>query len=189
SKIRDNINKDIAQAKNSTFANHRYWLGFGVGAAGVATNNDAFFQWGIESARVGLREVQPDGSLPREMNRASRARDYHIFAVAPLVMMAELGMANGINLYDETDGALHKLVKRILASDRDTSFYERRTGKKQIPYPDGNDGIPSSRLGWLEPYYARFPSQEALSILKNKRSVSSTALGGNMTLIYTGKDE
>lgn len=188
-RVRQSITNDYVEGKNSAFANHRYWAGYGVGAAGVAVNNPDHFMWGIDSARIGLREVQPDGSLPRELRRASRARDYHVFSVAPLVMMAELGYANGINLYAEQDHALHRLIRLVLSANKDPSYFEKATGKEQEPYPDGDDGIPSSRLGWLEPYHARFPSALSEEILEDKRSVASTALGGNTTLLYTGKDE
>lgn len=187
--IRTNVMADDADGKNSARANHRYWSGYGVGVTGVAANDADLFRWGIESARIGISEVQPDGSLPREMRRASRSRDYHVFSVAPLVMMAELGAANGLDLYSERDGAIHKLVARILKSNKDASFFEKATGVKQEPYPDGDDGIPSSRLGWLEPYHARFPNALTTQILKDKRPVMATALGGNTTLIYTGKNE
>lgn len=184
--IQASVMADYVAGRNSARANHRYWSGFGVGATGVVANDMDLFQWGIESARIGLKEIQPDGSMPLEMRRASRARDYHIFAVSPLVMMAELGLANGVNLYEERDGALHRLVNRVLLAYRDPSFFEKATGKRQQPYPEGDDGIPSSRLGWLEPYHLRFPSERTAKILKEKRPVMSTALGGNITDIYTG---
>lgn len=185
--VRDNVRADEARGKNSARANHRYWSGYGVGVVGVATGQRDLFDWGINSARIGLSEIEPDGTLPRELRRASRARDYHVFSVAPLVMMAELGLANGVNLYAEQDGSLHRLVKRILDSNKDARYFEKLTGYKQQPYPDGDDGIPSTRLAWLEPYHARFPSQRTAAMLKEKRPVMSTALGGNLTDIYKTK--
>jgi poly(beta-D-mannuronate) lyase len=187
--MRDSVRADEVRGKNSSRANHRYWSGYGVGMVGVAVGNRNLLEWGLNSARIGLSEIQPDGTLPRELRRASRSRDYHIFSVAPLVMLAEVGLTNGVNLYAEQGGSLHRLVKRILDSNKDASYFERLTGYKQQPYPDSDDGIPSSRLGWLEPYAARFPSEESKAILRAKRPVSSTALGGNMTLLYTGKDD
>lgn len=188
-RMRDHMAGLEAKGMNSAYNNHRYWIGLGVGAAGVAAGDPGLLQWGLDSARLGLKEIQPDGTLPREVKRASRARDYHIFAVAPLVMLAELGRANGADLYHEQGDSLQRLVKRILLSYDDSSYFDKLTGREQVEFPDGEDSIPNTRLGWLEPYHKLFPSEESEDILDDKRPVASTALGGNMTLLYTGEDE
>jgi poly(beta-D-mannuronate) lyase len=42
-------------------------------------------------AGMGLDPIQPDGSLPVDMNHRRMALHYHLFALGPLAMLAELG--------------------------------------------------------------------------------------------------
>lgn len=165
--------------------NHRYWAGLAATAAGVATGDKRLTEWGIDSARIGLSQVTPEGTLPLEIKRGKRARDYHIYAAEPLVATAELARSQGVNLYAEHGGALDRLVKRVIGSLDDPSFFEKATGAKQEPYP--NDGtVPPSRIAWLEIYQSRHPSPEVEAVLASKRPVSSSAIGGNMTLLFQG---
>jgi poly(beta-D-mannuronate) lyase len=75
--------------------NHAYWTGLAVAASGIAANDRALFDWGVAKYRVGADEIAPDGTLPLEMARGERALHYHFYALTPLVMLAELGRANG----------------------------------------------------------------------------------------------
>lgn len=167
--------------------NHRYWSGLGVAAAGIAANRRDLFDWGMEAARVGLRQIGPDGTLPLELDRNDRARDYHLYALTPLVMLAELGKANGVNLYAEEDGALHRLAALVLLTTDDASFFEKKTGKTQKPYPDKDTR--ASRLIWMEPYNARFPDPRMEALLKDVRPLSSTYLGGALSELYAKRGE
>lgn len=167
--------------------NHRYWNGLSAMAAGIASNDRKLIEWGAESARIGLRQITKDGTLPLEMTRAKRARDYHVFAVEPLVATAELARTQGIDLYAENDKALSRLVNRVVDSVNDPSFFEKATGSQQEPYPE--DGtVPPSRIAWLEIYQSRYPSAKAEALLESKRPVASSGIGGNTTLLFKGKD-
>jgi len=167
--------------------NHRYWAGLGAAAAGVASDDKQLTRWGIDSARIGLGQITPDGTLPLEMNRGKRARDYHIFAADPLVTTAELARSQGIDLYAENGGALQRLVDRVLSSLDDPSFFEKATGTKQEAYP-GDGTVPSSRIAWLEIHQSRHPSPEAEAVLTKKRPTSSSEIGGNTTLLFHGAE-
>ncbi|MCC2652167.1 MAG: Alginate lyase [Microvirga sp.] len=163
--------------------NHRYWAGLGATAAGLASDDKQLARWGIDSARIGLAQIAPDGTLPLEMKRGKRARDYHIFAADPLVTTAELARSQGIDLYAEHDRALHRLVDRVLGSLDDPSFFEKATGTKQEAYP-GDGTVPSSRIAWLEIHQSRRPSPDAEIMLNKKRPTSSSEIGGNTTLLF-----
>ncbi|MBF9197788.1 alginate lyase family protein [Microvirga terrestris] len=163
--------------------NHRYWAGLGAAAAGVASGDKQLARWGFDSSRIGLGQITPDGALPLELKRGKRARDYHIFAADPLVTTAELARSQGIDLYAEHNGALERLVKRVIASLDDPTFFEKATGTKQEAYP-GDGTVPSSRIAWLEIYQSRRPSPAAETVLSKKRPTSSTEIGGNTTLLF-----
>jgi hypothetical protein len=90
--------------------NHYYWAGFAVMAAGIAADDRKLFDWGVSTYNEAMSRIQPDGTLPLEMARGQRALHYHVFALAPLTMMAEMGYANGLDLYNANNGALKRLI-------------------------------------------------------------------------------
>jgi poly(beta-D-mannuronate) lyase len=132
--------------------NHRYWAGFAVMAAGIAADRRDLFDWGLASARIGLAQIQPDGTLPLEMARRGRALHYHLFAAAPLVMAAELALPNGIDLYAEQDGALPRLATRALDGLQDPGFFAARAGAPQEDASADNPGD----VAWAAAYLSRF---------------------------------
>jgi poly(beta-D-mannuronate) lyase len=167
--------------KTSSKNNHAYWTGLAVGAAGVACQDRSLFDWGIARARIGIAQVGPDGILPLELARQSRALHYHVFALAPLVMLAELATANGIALYDENDHALRRLADRVIAGLADPHSFERLTGvaQEQITTPPrGSD------LAWAEPYQARFPDARLADWLAKGRPAVDVRLGGDLTSAF-----
>ena len=100
--------------------------------------------------------------MPLELDASALALHYHLFALAPLVMLAELGEANGVDLYDEGDGAIRRLADRVidgLARSGTLRGRRRRRPAVNRPPPRGAD------LAWAEPYYARFhdPAARRLS--------------------------
>ncbi|HTV03751.1 MAG TPA: alginate lyase family protein [Acidobacteriaceae bacterium] len=156
--------------------NHLYWAGVEVAAAGVAANNRKLFDWGIDTYHVGVNQIQPDGSLPREMRRGRRALHYHLYALAPLVYLAEFGEDNGLHLYAERDYALKKLV--VLSADGlvNNSFFVKATGFPQDT-PDG-PGLEAEQISWAKIWEARFPSPTVEQLLMRAKSLSYMYLGG-----------
>jgi poly(beta-D-mannuronate) lyase len=154
--------------------NHAYWAGMAVAAAGIAAGDRTLFDWGIGQFQLFLGQVRPDGTLPLEMARGKRALHYHLFSVAPLVMLAELGEANGVHLYGAGDRALDRLVTRCLAGMADAKAFGVAAAAEQV-IPDKSD------LAWVEIYYARFHDSQALPWLKLRPLVSGF-LGGDLTL-------
>lgn len=188
----DTLGHQVMDAMNgndgvSSRNNHRYWNGLSAIASGIAVGDATLIKWGAESARIGIRQITRDGTLPLEITRAKRARDYHLFAAEPLIATAELARAQGIDLYAENDKALSRFVNRVVESVVDPSFFEKTTGSRQEPYP-GDGTVPGSRIAWLEIYQSRYPSPQAEALLQSKRPVASSGIGGNTTLLFKGKD-
>lgn len=153
--------------------NHRYWAGLAVSAAGIAANRRDLFDWGVESARIGLRQVTADGSLPLEMGRRAKALHYHLFALMPLVVEAELADANGIDLYRENDGALKRLAQFSLSGIKDSGPIEKAAGIAQEPVD-----LAGGTVGWLIPYQRRFPTADQKAILDKMTSKTMLYIGG-----------
>jgi hypothetical protein len=123
---------------------------------------------------LGVSSIQPDGSLVAEMNRAGMAEHYHLYALGALVMLAELASANGIDVYPERDGAIHRLVKFSVVGLEDPSMIEKRTGVQQN-LPERMGGL---EIGWAVPYVRRFPDERLSALLAKAQWTSFWQWGG-----------
>ncbi len=157
-----------------------YWAGQGSILAGVAVNDKGLFGWGIERYRLGVSQIQEDGTLPLELARKSKARYYHNFALMPLVQIAEVAARNGIDLYAERNGAIRRLAGRVIETLDDPGFFERLTGVRQ----DWQGELSGASLVWAEPYFARFEDQRLVPWLQRFRHLRNPWFGGDATLLY-----
>ncbi|MCJ9672020.1 MULTISPECIES: alginate lyase family protein [unclassified Neorhizobium] len=153
--------------------NHRYWSGFAAMAAGIAASREDLTDWGMESFRVGIAQIRPDGTLPLEMDRRARALHYHLFAAAPLVTIAELAAANGKDLYAERNAALGRLVKTAAASIDNPQAFDTKAGVKQEEIKLHADDI-----AWAQPFEKRFPDPALHALLDKLPNRSILYLGG-----------
>jgi poly(beta-D-mannuronate) lyase len=155
--------------------NHLYWAGVEVAAAGIAANDRKLFDWGIDTYDAGIDQIQADGSLPQEMRRGQRALHYHLYALAPLVYLAEFGEVNGLHLYAEHDYAIKKLAHLCTEGLENNSFFVKAAGIAQ----DTPDGPPAAeQISWARVYVMRFPDPELSQILAQAKSLSYMYLGG-----------
>jgi poly(beta-D-mannuronate) lyase len=154
--------------------NHEYWAGLAIAAAAVSCDDHKLFNWAMDAYKDGVRQITPEGTLPLEMNRAARALHYHLYALAPLVMIAEFGAANGLDLYAERDFAIKRLVSRSVAGLQDHTYFVRSTGEQQ----DLPDTIGGFEIGWAVPYVRRFPDPQISALLAQARTTGYTTWGG-----------
>lgn len=160
-RVRAYFDEQVPRPGSDAWNNHMYWAGLAVAAEGIADDDSGGFHWGIVAGRMGLDAIQPDGSLTAEMGRGQMALHYHLYALGPLIMLAELGEANGLDLYAEDDGAIHRLVKFCLAGLEDPTLLEKRTGVPQaVPHP-----LAGLDIGWGVPYVRRFPNPQISLLL------------------------
>jgi Alginate lyase/Right handed beta helix region len=166
--------------------NHRYWAALGVAAAATALNDRALLEWALQSYRDGVCSATPEGALPLEMERGKRALEYQLFALTPLVALAEFATANGLPAYEICGGALHSIVSFALAAIDDPSRLEAVAGAPQERPESGE--VPATRLVFLEPYLKRFPDRhpEWIARIQRERPVKLTMLGGDVTLVWAG---
>lgn len=164
--------------------NHLYWAALAVAASGLAVQHRELFAWAVEQYRFALTQIGADGTLPLEVARKGKALHYHVFSVMPLVMVAELGAANGLDLYAENDGALRRLVGRTVEGLHDPSHFERLTGTTQ----DLVGARSGWNVAWAEVWYARFRDPAVVPLLRRYRPARNTWLGGDATLAFGVKD-
>lgn len=159
---------------------HRNWAALAVMAAGAAVNDPALFDWAVDQYRDAVGRIQEDGALATEMGRGPRARHYHLSALAPLVLMAEIGARNGRDLYNMRGGALHRLADRVIVGLDDPSFFVARSGAAQ----EWLGRFSGAHLAWAEPYYARFRDARLVPWLLQNRPARNIYFGGDATLAF-----
>ncbi|HTV09821.1 MAG TPA: alginate lyase family protein [Candidatus Aquilonibacter sp.] len=162
------------EGKSDAHNNHLYWAGVELAAIGVVANNRADFNWAMGTYDAGVDQIRPDGTLPLEMARGQRALHYHLYALAPLVMLAEFGEANGLDLYARDHGAIHRLVNVSIAGLADPSLFVKATGVQQeVP-----KSVSGDQIGWAPPYVRRFPNAQLSKLIANAKSLRVYYLGG-----------
>jgi poly(beta-D-mannuronate) lyase len=154
--------------------NHLYWAGVELAAIGVAANDRKDFDWAMAAYDNGVDQIQPDGSLPLEMARGGRALHYHLYALAPLVLLAEFGEANHLDLYSHANGAIHRLVNFSVAGVQNPAPLVKATGVQQeLAKP-----LTGDQIGWAPPYLQRFPNPALERMVEDAPSLSVYYLGG-----------
>jgi len=163
---------DSSHARN----NHLYWAGVEAAAAGIAANDRKLFDWALVAYRVGIDQIQADGSMPLEMARGQRALHYHLYALSPLVYIAAFGEANGFHLFAKRNHALVRLAQLCIAGMKNNGFFVKATGITQdTPSP----GPPAAeQISWGVIWESRFPDPVLASLLAKASSLSYMYLGG-----------
>lgn len=162
--------------------NHLYWAAWGVGMAAIATDSVSLFSWAVRRTQIGLRQIQADGTLPLELERRSRAYEYHLYAAQPLYYMAEAAYANGVDLFFGYNRALQRLGALCLKNLGHGDYFRQVTNNTQVVqgYGDADD------LGWVEIYNKHYAGDPlAPKTLSKFRPMKSTRLGGDLTLLYS----
>ncbi len=170
--------------KNSRNNNHMYWAAWGVMTAGIVLNDQSFYNWGLYEAKLGIQDIQKNGTLPLELDRGKKAYNYHHFAAIPLFMMAHTADVNGDDLFGLNGQGLQRLGEVILDNMENQTLFEELTDEKQ----DLTRTITSSNLVWLEIYNKYYPSDNNMKWLTKYRSVKQSRVGGDATLLYSGEN-
>jgi poly(beta-D-mannuronate) lyase len=132
--------------------NHWYWLGLAQAAVALGTDSPRHWEIARGIMRDAAADIAANGTLAKEMDRKQRALFYHVFAVMPLVVLAELGASKGEDWYAFGDGALHRLIDVTVRGLQTPAVFEPLAGLKQ-------ETPVNTRAGWLQLYRARFPER------------------------------
>lgn len=191
SQLNKAVIRDYSKPADGTIPknNQLYWAAWAVGITSTVLQNPEHFRWAMSRAKTGLVQIEDDGTMPLEVRRSSRAQTYHLFAAIPLVMLAELGANNGVNLYNYNNGALHRLVNLNIMQYFNPEYLTHRAGARQ--HIDRK--LFSGLLSWLEPYNTRFGFKDeearknANKILMQNRPLFDRRAGGDTTLLFGPK--
>lgn len=168
---------DAARSKPGGEAgnNHLYWAGVEIAAIAIAADDHSMFDWAMATYANGVKQITPEGTLPLEMRRGQRALHYHLYAIAPLVYLAEFGKDNGLDLFAENSLALKRLVDRSIAGLKGSGYFDREIGIPQ----DAPKGPPTAEeISWAKVYVHNFPDPEISSLIAQAPSLSYMYLGG-----------
>jgi poly(beta-D-mannuronate) lyase len=166
--------KRTKRRPNDSDNNHLYWAGFAIAATGIANDDRKLFGWGLDAYKHGVHDIESDGTLPMEMERGQMALHYHLYALAPLVMIAEFGEANGLDLYAERGYAIKRLVERCIEGLKTPDFFQRKTGVPQVT----DEHIQAWQISWAQPYTRRFPDPKISELMGKAERLNYTTLGG-----------
>lgn len=164
---------DTAARRN----NHFYWAGLASIVVGTVLNDRELYGWGAQRIVDGLAAVDGEGHLPLELERGELALHYHAFSASPLVLAAAFMTANGEDTLKLHDGALRRLVGRVLSGLADPSSFEAKTGKTQELVSPGE----KNSLGWIEVYYRLTGDAAAEPFIRAMRPFDTIWLGGNIS--------
>jgi poly(beta-D-mannuronate) lyase len=159
---------------NDAYSHLLYWAGFAVAAAAIANDDRELFQWAMDTYKQGVTDIRDDGTLPTEMDRGQLALHSHLRALAPLIMLAEFGEVNGLDLYAEHNFAIRRLIAICVGGLEDPSFFQRQTGVVQVTEPE----IEPWEISWAKPYTHRFPNPKISELLAKASRLNYTMLGG-----------
>jgi poly(beta-D-mannuronate) lyase len=165
---------------DSRLNNHACWAALAVLAAGLAAHDQRLIDWAADTGRDAIGQIRSDGLMPLELRRKSLALHYHLFALAPLVMLSELATANHVPLAAGSDTEVALLAGRVIDGLRDPKIFAGAAGAKQtirLP-PRGAD------LAWAEIFYVHNRDPRLRAWIAAARPLRDDRLGGNMTLAF-----
>jgi poly(beta-D-mannuronate) lyase len=193
---------DLSSSQN----NHRYLSDSVTMAWGILRGDDEAFRAGIERYLAALGQMRPDGSLPLETARGSRALSYQRHAIASLVAIAEMAAVQGYDLYGlkgDEGQSIHRAIAFLLDGIDDPAIVWPYAMENINPGPYRNYkvqdlGFMTERghgrhyMAWVEAYRARFPASELAKRLQEKLDAFGAAeqplideyVGGNASCLF-----
>lgn len=95
--------------------NHLFWSGAAGICGAIAANDRDLFSNSLEVGVRGVGAIDKDGSLQAELERAQRSLGYHSFALTPLLIISEMALVNGYDLYSSNNGGIFRLASYVVA--------------------------------------------------------------------------
>ena len=160
------------KVNRSDSSNLSYWAALGVMSAAIVNNNEQDYQWSVSVFKHAMRHLTKDGYLPNELKRKTKALHYHIFALEPLVTIAELARVNGDNLYAYNHAALGRLINATLLGVNNPQKINKIADVRSQKFGRG------PYLEFLSPYLTRKNDTKNIALLKKYKQKTHTYLGG-----------
>ena len=129
-------------------------------------------------------DISEDGHMPQETARGELGMFYQNFALAPLVLGAEMAEHQGIDLWDYSfEGKDLKLAIDYLFNFLDTAP-EWPWSEKPQDTEFLDPGLGGKKIGWFEIAYRYYGDPNIAQQLSRQRPVFSRRTGGMTTLTH-----
>jgi poly(beta-D-mannuronate) lyase len=158
--------------------NHAYWRALCATSVGILTSDNELYRRGLAQYARAIGQMNPDGSLPFEMARHENALHYQSFALAPLVMIAELARRQGVDLYSlRVNGhSIDDAVDFLVRASSDPTLVKKYASEPQTFSLFSAEKPPA----WLEFWAARHPGKIWTELLTTP--LVDPNIGGDTTL-------
>ena len=161
--------------------NHHYWRALAATSIGVTASDKTLFDFGVDTFKQAIGQLDSRGAFPLEMARHERATHYQGFALQPLILIAEFATRQGIDLYayQSHQNTLRNAVVFFGHAVDDPSLIKPYTNDAQIADYNSGDYAPFAF------YLARFgPDGLPPSMLKAlEHPTNATRIGGSATVL------
>jgi len=161
--------------------NHHDWRALAAISIGVVAKDNSLFDYGAGVYKEAVAQIDTSGAFPLEMARHERAIHYQSFALQPLLMIAEFGEQQHIDLYayEKNGRTLRDAVRFLGHAMDDPTIVKTYTDDAQMIDFAGSDFAP------FVFYAARFGNGDLGSTITNglKKPVFETRIGGSTTVM------
>lgn len=183
-RVADLVVTDYTDTPLTKVNNHDYWAAWAVGITATSLDRMDLLAWAHEKFIQAMGQVDAkNGFLPNELKRKSLALSYHHYAIQPLVSLALLLDANGYDVFAPNNRALERLVNATLAATARPQLLADLADAAQ----QTDKLLSSTGLSWLEPWVMLKPDAVIPFRWQHLRPMTSSRLGGDLTLIYAAK--
>jgi poly(beta-D-mannuronate) lyase len=155
--------------------NHAYWRALCAASVGILTSDDKLYRRGLAQYFRAIGQINPDGSFPLEMARHENALHYQSFALAPLVMIAELAARQGTDFYSlRVNGhTISDAVDFLVRASANPGLIKQYASEPQTFSLFSGEKPPA----WLEFWAARHPGKPWAELLT--APLADSTIGGN----------
>jgi poly(beta-D-mannuronate) lyase len=171
----------IRQEKPGLGNNHHYWRALAATSIGVLSNDDELFRYGVDVFKQAVGQEDESGAFPLEMARHENAIHYQAFALQPLIMIAEFGERQHVDMYGVTEHGrtVRDAVVFLGQAMADPSVVKKYTDDVQKTNFSPGD------IAELEFYVARFGTNGLPPSITDllRRPASATRVGGSTTVL------
>ena len=166
--------------------NLRAWAALAAAATAGLQDDPVMRGWAAWSVHYVLCSAEPDGAIPREMDRGARALHYQLHALSPLVTAIAVLRDQNLDLRGMCGDAMNRAVVYALTDiEREGGLSEARTGEPQTLF-DGRDELEDFHVAWLEAFLSMSDDPVARAMAEARRPLRYSKLGGDQTVIWDG---
>lgn len=171
-------------------SNLLYWMGLNDLVGGLMFGNSTWINRGVQIYDLGLGQIRSDGLLASELQNGSSDFGRHLYALRPLVAMAEVGEINGLSMYSRQSGRVSMAVQRTANYFLNFSTFPGANTQSSSSVPAFYLTSATNQLDFMEIHYSRFATPELKSLLQTARQLNAGKLknsretSGNMTIAF-----